>query len=119
MAYNWSYSLLPKHMLQFADDTTIVSVHVKDNQKLCNVFTNFCANLHIRVDKCSTRFIPMIKILDQNVPVVEYGKTILYLGKAFNFDLSCEKAKADILKDLADYILKIESVTTLIPKRLK
>ena len=48
--------LTPRHWLQFADDTAIVTSLQEDNQLLCNVFSKWCswADLIIRVDKCHT-----------------------------------------------------------------
>ena len=54
MGYVYDGCLSPKHWMQFADDTALVSALESDNQHLCNAFVKWAtwAGLIIRVDEC-------------------------------------------------------------------
>ena len=63
IGYIYDGCIPPKHLLQFADDTAIVTAFESDNQDLVNAFTKWSswAGLIIRIDKCSTFGIKMVR----------------------------------------------------------
>ena len=56
LGYVLSQLQTPKHWLQFAEDTALVTALPKDNQMLLNIFSKWTqwADFVIRLDKCST-----------------------------------------------------------------
>ena len=108
--------LTPRHWLQFADDTAIVTSLQEDNQLLCNVFSKWCswADLIIRVDKCHTfgikksatasiQYSPNILVQREKIPPIELNDSFIYLGKQFNFGLNIDSIKSEITNDMLNY----------------
>ena len=102
----------PGHWFQFADDTAIVSALEEDNQLLCNAFSKWCtwSDLIIRVDKCHTfgmkkcatssvQYLPMILFNRERIPPIEMNKSIIYLGKQFNYGMDIDNNMKKELKN--------------------
>ena len=88
VGYIYDGCIPPKHWLQFADDTAIVTAIESDNQHLVNAFTKWSswAGLIIRVDKCSTfgikkvrtdsrQYEPYLKIANERILSIEMNKS--------------------------------------------
>ena len=95
LGYVFDYMLQPRHWLQFADDTTIATSSVQDNQYLLNLFTkwsvwaNFVASVD---DKCksfaitkhvsqSVQFELNLIICCEKIPAVGSNMSFEHLGK--------------------------------------
>ena len=123
LGYVCKVTINPRHWLQFADDTAIISAHEQDNQLLCNVLNKWCtwADLYIRVDKCHTFGIKKqasraiqyhaMQLLFQgneyHAPIENYH-SFNYLGKQFNFSMDCESIKIELLFEIEEYLKKID-----------
>jgi hypothetical protein len=107
----------PIHWFQFADDAAVISSQERENQMLLNRFTIWCqwANMIIRVDKCSTfaikkqltksiQYLPKLFVNNNLVPRTEMGKSFRYLGRYFDFNMSDEEHKSELL-DVFNYIM--------------
>ena len=75
----------------------------------------------IRVDKCSTfgikkqltksiQYLPKLFINNCLVPRVEIGESFRYLGRYFNFNMSDNDHKSEILDTLTDFFDKIDQL---------
>ena len=111
----------PRQWLQFADDTAIVSSLESDNQLLLNLFSKWViwADLSVRIDKCHTfgvkktssqscQYKPYLKLCNQIISPTENGKSFMYLGKMFSFNMDMHTVKNDMVNDLEGYITKID-----------
>ena len=116
-------TLNPLHWFQFADDATVISGGEKENQILLNRFTIWCrwSDMIIRVDKCSTfgikkqltksiQYLPKLFVNNCLVPRVEIGESFRYLGRYFNFNMSDNDHKSEILDTLTDFLNKIDQL---------
>ena len=116
-------TLNPLHWFQFADDAAVISGGEKENQILLNRFTIWCrwSDMIIRVDKCSTfgikkqltksiQYLPKLFVNNCLVPRVEIGESFRYLGRYFNFDMSDNDHKSEILDTLTDFLNKIDQL---------
>ena len=85
----------------------------RENQILLNVFTRWCswADVIIRVDKChsfglrksgtsSKQFQPKLFVNNELIPAVRQDKYFSYLGRHFDYRMSNNQHKEDLLKDL-------------------
>ena len=113
----------PIHWFQFADDAAVISSQEKENQLLLNRFTIWCqwANMIIRVDKCSTfgikkqltksiQYLPKLFVNTHLVPQIEIGKSFRYLGRYFNYDMSDQEHKSELLDVFDDIMNKIDEL---------
>ena len=118
----------PIHWFQFADDAAVISGQERQNQMLLNRFTIWCqwANMIIRVDKCSTfgikkqltksiQYLPKLFVNNHMVPRIELGKSLRYLGRYFNYDMTDEDHKTELLDLFNDIISQIDKLP-LYPK---
>ena len=116
-------TLNPLHWFQFADDAAVISGGEKENQILLNRFTIWCrwSDMIIRVDKCSTfgikkqltksiQYLPKLFVNNCLVPRVEIGESFRYLGRYFNFNMSDNDHKSEILDTLTDFLNKIDQL---------
>ena len=116
-------TLNPLHWFQFADDAAVISGGEKENQILLNRFTIWCrwSDMIIRVDKCSTfgikkqltksiQYLPKLFVNNCLVPRVEIGESFRYLGRYFNFNMSDNDHKSEILDMLTDFLNKIDQL---------
>ena len=121
IGYVYEGCLSPKHWLQFADDTALVTALENDNQYLCNAFVKWStwADLIIRVDKRHVfwmkkvktdviHYQPYITIKKDRIPPTKESESFTYLGKDFNFDMSCKHIKQELSDDVHTYITKID-----------
>ena len=71
-----------------------------------------------RVDKCSTlaikkqltksiQYLPKLFINNHLIPRIEMGKSFCYLGRHFNYDMSDEEHKTELLDMFDDILSKI------------
>ena len=113
----------PIHWFQFADDAAVISSQEKENQMLLNRFTIWCqwANMIIRVDKCSTfgikkqltksiQYLPKLFVNNHLVPRIEMGKSFRYLGRYFDYNMSDEEHKSELVKAFNDIMSKIDEL---------
>ena len=113
----------PIHWFQFADDAAVISSQERENQMLLNRFTIWCqwANMIIRVDKCSTfgikkqltksiQYLPKLFVNNHLVPRTEMGKSFRYLGRYFDFNMSDEEHKSELLDVFNDIMNKINEL---------
>ena len=113
----------PTHCFQFADDAAVISSQEKENQMLLNRFTIWCqsANMIIRVDKCSTfgikkqltkpiQYLPKLFVNNHLVPRIEMGKSFRYLGRYFDYNMSDEEHKSELVKAFNDIMSKIDEL---------
>ena len=90
---------------------------------LLNRFTIWCqwANMIIRVDKCSTfgikkqltksiQYLPKLFVNNHLVPRTEMGKSFRYLGRYFDFNMSDEEHKSELLDVFNDIMNKINEL---------
>ena len=113
----------PIHWFQFVDDAAVISSQERENQMLLNRFTIWCqwANMIIRVDKCSTfgikkqltksiQYLPKLFVNNHLVPRTEMGKSFRYLGRYFDFNMSDEEHKSELLDVFNDIMNKINEL---------
>ena len=121
MGYVYDYALAPKHWMQFADDTALVTALESDNQYLCNAFVKWStwAGLVIKVSKCHvfgmkkvktdiTQCKPYITISKVPIPPVELNENFTYLGKDFSLTMICDHVKNELIQDISCYLQKID-----------
>ena len=112
----------PVHWFQFADDAAVITTQESENQHLLNRFSVWCqwSNMFIRVEKCSTfgikksatksiQFLPKLLINGVLIPTVKIGESFQYLGRYFNFDMSDDVHKSEIISLLEDLMSIIDS----------
>ena len=115
--------LNPIRWFQFADDAAVISGQERENQLRLNRFTIWCqwANMVIRVDKCSTfgikkeltksiQYLPKLFLNNCLIPRVELGKSFRYLGRYFDFNMSNEDHKSEVLNTFTDVINEIDEL---------
>ena len=106
----------PKHWLQLADDTAVVTALKNDNQHLVNAFTKWSswAGLIIRADKCSIfgikkvrsdsiQYEPYLKIANERIPSIEMNKSFTYLEKNLNMHMSNDHIKSQLVSAIEQY----------------
>ena len=122
--FGFSFKLMnPVHWFQFADDAAVITItQESENQHLLNRFSVWCqwSNMFIRVEKCSTfgikksatksiQFLPKLLINGVLIPTVKIGESFQYLGRYFNFDMSDDVHKSEIISLLEDLMSIIDS----------
>ena len=118
-----SMQLNPIHWFQFADDAAVISGHERANQILLNRFTVWCqwSGMIIRVDKCSSfgikkdttksvQYLPRLFLNNLLVPRVQIGESFRYLGRYFNFNMSDENHKSELLDTFTDILNKTDEL---------
>ena len=117
IGYIYDCCIPPKHWLQFADNTAIVTGLESDNQHFVNTFTKWSswAALIIRVDKCSTfgikkvrtdsaQYEPYLKIANERIPSIDMNKSFTYLAKDFNMYMSNDHIKSQLVSTIEQYL---------------
>ena len=117
MGYVYDGTLAPKHCMQFADDTALVTSLESDNQYLCNAFVNCStwAGLMIKVSKYHVfgmkkvktdiiQYKPYITINKIPIPAVEISENFTCLGKDFNISMNCNHVKEKLTKGITNYL---------------
>ena len=120
--------LNPIHWFQFADDAAVITDQECENQHLLNRFTIWCqwSNMIIRVDKCSTfaikkaltksiQYLPKLLINNCPVPTVKIRESFQYLGRFFDFNMSNEEHKLEIIS-LVNELMSDIDLAPLHPK---
>ena len=121
--FGFSFKLMnPVHWFQFADDAAVITTQESENQHLLNRFSVWCqwSNMFIRAEKCSTfgikksatksiQFLPKLLINGVLIPTVKIGESFQYLGRYFNFDMSDDVHKSEIISLLEDLMSIIDS----------
>ena len=120
--------LTPIHWFQFADDAAVITGQECENQHLLNRFTIWCqwSNMIIRVDKCSTfaikkaltksiQYLPKLLINNCPVPTVKIGESFKYLGRFFDFNMSNEEHKLELIS-LVNELMSDIDLAPLHPK---
>ena len=116
-------SFRPVHWFQFADDAAVITGQERENQLLLNCFTIWCqwAGMIIRVDKCVTfgmrkgstksmQFQPKLIINSELVPPIKNGGFFRYLGRHFDFTMSNEKHKSELVEVLESLMPDIDKL---------
>ena len=114
--------LNPIHWFQFADDAAVISSQESENQHLLNRFFIWCqwSNMIIWVDKCSTlgikktltksvQYLPKLLINNQLIPKISIGEAFQYLGRYFNFNMSDEQHKSELISLVEELMADIDS----------
>ena len=115
--------LSPIHWFQFADDAAVISGQERENQLLLNRFTVWCqwSNMIIRVDKCTTfgikkeltrsiQYLPKLFLNNLLVPRIEIGKSFRYLGRYFDFNMSDDDQKSELLDTFTGILNEIDKL---------
>ena len=118
---NYVSSLRPVHLFQFADDAAVVTGQESENQVLHNRFSIWCnwAGMIIRVDKCITfgirkslaksiQFQPQLLICSALVPQVKANESFRYLGRYYDFGMSNEVHKNELISTVTETISQID-----------
>jgi hypothetical protein len=120
--FGFSYKLLnPIHWFQFADDAAVITGQESENQYLLNRFAIWCqwSDMIIRVDKCCTfgikksltksvQYLPKLIIKNSLIPVIEMGKSFCYLGRYFDYEMSDNKHKLELVSLLTSKMKEID-----------
>ena len=125
-------SLNPVHWFQFADDAAVITGQESENQILLNRFSIWCnwADMIIRVDKCitfgikksstkSVQFQPSLLINSNLVPQVKVGDSFRYLGRYFDFAMSNDVHKKELIAILTDSLSQIDRLPLHPKNKLK
>ncbi len=116
--FGFSTKLLnPVHWFQFVDDAAVISGQDSENQHLLNRFSIWCqwSDMIVRVDKCSTfgikkiltksvQYLPKLMINNKLIPIDSFR----YLGKYFNFSMSDNEHKQELITLLNDIMSEID-----------
>ena len=120
--FGFSYKLLnPVHWFQFADDAAVITGQESENQHLLNRFAIWCqwSDMIIRVDKCSTfgikkaltksvQYLRKLIITKSIIPAIESGKSFCYLGRYFNYEMTNNEHKSELVSLLTDLMKEID-----------
>ncbi len=120
--FGFSTKLLnPVHWFQFADDAAVISGQDSENQHLLNRFSIWCqwSDMIVRVDKCSTfgikkiltksvQYLPKLMINNKLIPTTKIGDSFRYLGKYFDFSMSDNEHKQELITLLNDIMSEID-----------
>ena len=120
--FGFSYKLLnPIHWFQFADDAAVITSQESENQHLLNRFALWCqwSDMIIRVDKCSTfgirkaltksvQYLPKLIINNSLIPAIEIGKSFCYLGRYFDFEMTNNEHKLELVALITNLMKEID-----------
>ena len=122
----------PVHRFQFADDAAVITSNEKENQLLLNCFTRWCQwpNMIIRVDKCITfgikkfstrslQYQPKLFINNKPIPSVSNENSFKYLGRHFDFEMTNQEHKSDLLSSLSNMLKQIDSQPLHVKNKLR
>ena len=87
MGYVYGGALSPKHFMQFADDTALVTSPESDNQYLCNASVKWSSweGLILKVNKCHVFDMKKVKIdIIQYAPYITINKVPIPTVKISN-----------------------------------
>ena len=121
--FGFSFKLLnPIHCFHFADEAAVITSQKYENQHLLNRFSIWCqwSDMIIRVDKCSTfdikkaitksvQYLPKLLINNQLIPKVNIGESFKYSGRYFDFNMSDDNHKSDLITLVNELMTDIDS----------
>ena len=112
--------LNPLHWFQFADDAAVITGQESENQHRLNRFAIWCqwSDMIIRVDKCITfgikkaltksiQYLPKLIINNSLLPAIEIGKSFCYLGRYFDFEMSNNEHKSELMSGITKLLTDI------------
>ena len=115
--------LNPIHWIQFADDGAVSSGQDRENQLLLNRFTVWCqwSDMILRVDKCTTfgikkeltrsiQYLPKLFLNNLLAPRIESGKSFHYLSRCFDFNMSDDDHKSELLDTFTGILNEIDKL---------
>ena len=121
--YKFMRYLTPRHWYQFAYDAAVISGLESENQILLNLFSRWCswADMIIRVDKChsfgieksgtsSKQFQPKLFVNNEIIPPVKQDEYFTYLGRHFDYKMTNNQHKDDLLSDTKNIMKKIDDL---------
>ena len=119
--YRISDGFKPRNWFQFADDAAAITCLESENQFLLNVFSRWCnwADLKVKVSKChsfgirkkdtsSVQYKPKLYINNLLIAPVEIDDCFTYLGRHFDFKMTNNKHKEEIVKTINDLFTTID-----------
>ena len=119
---------LPRNWFQFADDAVAVTSLEGENQILLNLFSKWCrwSEMTIKASKChsfgickkgttSTQYKPKLCSDNALVPPFKLNDNFTYLGHHFDFKMSDDKHKSELIETMTDQI-EIKDKLPLHPK---
>ena len=99
----------------------IITGQESENQHLLNRFAIWCqwSDMIIRVDKCSTfgikkaltkssQYLPKLIINKSIIPAVESGKSFCYLGRYFDYEMTNNEHKSELVSLLTDLMKEVD-----------
>ena len=129
---NHGSSLNPVHWFQFADDAAAITGQEFESQILLNRFSIWCnlGHMIIRVHKYitfgikksstkSVQFQPSFLINSNLIPRVKADDPFRYLGRYFDFAMSNEVHKKDLIGILTDSLSQIDRLPLHPKNKLK
>ena len=109
--------LKPRNWFQFADDAAAVTCLESENQTLLNVFNRWCnwAEMIVRIDKCHSfaikkkgsraiQYKPKLYLNNLLISAVEIDDSFTYLGRHFDFKMSNDMHKKELLDTISDHL---------------
>jgi len=122
----------PRNWFQFADDAAATTSLESENQLLVNLFSRWCnwADMLIRPDKCHTfgmrksntksiQYSPKVYINNVLVKSLKKEESFLYLGRYFDFSMSDQEHKNELISKLKEYMEKIDALDIHPRNRIK
>ena len=114
--------LNPIHWFQFADDAAVIAGQESENQHLLNRFVLWFqwSEMIIRVNKCSTfgikkvltrsaQYLPKLLITNSLIPTIKIGESFKYLGGFFDFNMSDQEHKSEIVSLINELMNEIDT----------
>ena len=111
----------PLHWFQFAEDAAVITGQESESQHLLNRFVIWrqWSDMIIRVDKCSTfgikkaltksiQYLPKLIINNILFPAIARGKSFCYLGRYFEFEISNNEHKSELISNLTKLMKDID-----------
>jgi len=108
----WGDGFTKSLWAQFADDAAIISDNYSETQLLINIFQQWTAwaDLTIRPDKSHAYaaaqrnggyqlILPTFSVNDTQIPAINLGEHMTYLGRHFSFTTDAEMAKSNLINN--------------------
>ena len=115
--------LTRRHWYEFTDAAAVISGLENENQILLNLFSRWCswADIIIRVAKChsfgikksgtnSKQLQPKLFVNNEFIPPVEQDDYFTYLGRHFDYKMTNNQHKDDLLSDARNIMKKIDDL---------
>ena len=130
--YHTVKGFLPRNCFQFVDDAVAVTSLERENQILLNLFSKWCrwSEMTIKASKChsfgickkgttSTQYKPKLYLDNALVPPVKLDDCFTYLGRHFDFKMSDDKHKSELIETITDQIEIIDKLPLHPKNKLK